>query len=74
MSYLTLLTSSSSSVSHTHASGVTPQCHIRTCLLRLLLAGLLQNKLAACINVIPGVVSYYEWEGKMEEDSEVRVQ
>ena len=35
------------------------------------LAGLLSEKLAACINVIPGVTSYYEWQGKMEEDEEV---
>ncbi|KAL5248097.1 hypothetical protein ACHWQZ_G017316 [Mnemiopsis leidyi] len=33
--------------------------------------GLLSEKLAACINVIPGVTSYYEWQGKMEEDQEL---
>lgn len=33
--------------------------------------GLLEKKLAACINVIPGVTSYYEWEGKLEEDNEL---
>lgn len=34
-------------------------------------SGLVSNKLAACVNVIPGVTSIYEWEGKIEEDSEL---
>ena len=42
-------------------------------LTHLLLQGLLGKKLAACVNVVPGVTSYYEWEGKMEEDSEVSI-
>ena len=29
------------------------------------------NKLAACVNIIPGVTSVYEWEGKIENDSEL---
>jgi len=29
-----------------------------------------ENRLAACVNVIPGLVSVYEWEGKIEEESE----
>ncbi|KAF9408663.1 hypothetical protein HW555_011727, partial [Spodoptera exigua] len=32
--------------------------------------GLVKNKLAACVNVIPQVTSIYEWEGKINEDSE----
>ncbi|WKY15241.1 hypothetical protein Q1695_000600 [Nippostrongylus brasiliensis] len=30
-----------------------------------------EKKVAACANIIPGVTSVYEWEGKMNEDSEV---
>ncbi|VDM61229.1 unnamed protein product [Angiostrongylus costaricensis] len=30
-----------------------------------------ENKVAACVNIIPGVTSIYEWEGKLHEDSEV---
>ena len=31
---------------------------------------LIENKLAACVNIIQNVISIYEWKGKMEEDSE----
>ncbi|BET01703.1 CutA1 divalent ion tolerance protein [Nesidiocoris tenuis] len=33
--------------------------------------GLVKNKLAACVNIIPGLTSVYEWEGEVNEDSEV---
>lgn len=33
--------------------------------------GIISNKLAACVNIIPQVTSIYEWEGKTNEDSEV---
>ena len=33
--------------------------------------GIVSNKLAACVNIIPGVTSVYEWEGKIENDAEV---
>ena len=29
-----------------------------------------EERLAACVNVVPKVESYYIWEGKLEEDSE----
>ncbi|EYC23314.1 hypothetical protein Y032_0015g2584 [Ancylostoma ceylanicum] len=29
-----------------------------------------ERKLAACVNIIPGITSVYEWQGKLHEDSE----
>eukprot|EP00057_Strongylocentrotus_purpuratus_P030349 XP_781412.1 PREDICTED: protein CutA homolog [Strongylocentrotus purpuratus] len=29
------------------------------------------QKLAACVNIIPGLTSVYEWEGKIEKDQEL---
>jgi periplasmic divalent cation tolerance protein len=31
---------------------------------------LVERRLAACVNVIPRVVSYYRWEGKLQEGEE----
>ncbi|GMR06525.1 MAG: divalent-cation tolerance protein CutA [Gammaproteobacteria bacterium] len=31
---------------------------------------LLESKLAACINVIPHVKSFYRWQGKVQQDNE----
>lgn len=32
---------------------------------------LVKEKLAACVNVVPGISSIYRWEGKVEEAREV---
>lgn len=31
---------------------------------------LVDERLAACVNVIPGLTSYYRWQGKVEADPE----
>lgn len=37
---------------------------------RLLATKLLEMKLAACINIIPGILSLFEWKGVLEEAQE----
>ena len=32
---------------------------------------LVEKGVAACVNVVPGVVSFYRWKGKLERDGEV---
>ncbi len=32
---------------------------------------LVEERLAACVNVIPGIRSFYRWEGKVQSDDEV---
>ncbi len=32
---------------------------------------IVERRLAACANILPGVVSHYRWQGKVERDEEV---
>lgn len=32
--------------------------------------GLVEARLAACVNIVPGVTSVYRWQGKIETDDE----
>lgn len=32
---------------------------------------LVRERLAACVNIVPGVTSYYRWKGEVEKDSEI---
>lgn len=36
-----------------------------------LVASLLEQRLAACVNIVPGVQSHYEWKGELCCDAEV---
>ena len=33
-------------------------------------ATLVENKLAACVNIVPGLTSVYEWQGNIEKSQE----
>ncbi len=36
-------------------------------------SALIEERLAACVNIIPQVFSMYRWKGKVEKDSEVKM-
>lgn len=38
---------------------------------RGLATALVERKLAACVNLVPGLESHYWWEGRVQNDSEV---
>ena len=35
--------------------------------------GLVDAKLAACVNLVPGLRSFYSWEGEVNDDAEVQL-
>jgi len=37
----------------------------------LIAEALISNKIAACVNIIKGVESVYQWQGKIEHDKEI---
>jgi len=37
---------------------------------RTIARALVENHLVACVNIVPGLHSIYEWEGKIEEEHE----
>src|SRR4051812_22337292 len=38
---------------------------------RKLAAAILQSRVAACVNIVPGLESHYWWEGKIDQSNEV---
>lgn len=38
---------------------------------RMLARSLLENKLAACVNILPNMKSIYSWQGQIEESEEL---
>jgi periplasmic divalent cation tolerance protein len=38
---------------------------------RAIAGAILEQKLAACVNILPGVQSHYWWQGKLESGAEV---
>jgi len=32
---------------------------------------LVENNLAACVNILPGVMSIYQWQGQLQQDDEL---
>ena len=40
---------------------------------RIIATNLIKRKLAACVNILPGIESIYEWEGSIQDDQEVQL-
>lgn len=38
---------------------------------RRIASALVEERLAACVNLVPGIVSMYRWDGGVQEDAEV---
>ncbi|KAK7154696.1 hypothetical protein R3I93_009593 [Phoxinus phoxinus] len=69
-----LTTHSFSMATETHSPGTHSAAFV-TCpndaVARELARGIVEKKLAACVNIIPQITSVYVWQGKIEEDTEV---
>ncbi|KAL5012646.1 hypothetical protein ScPMuIL_011197 [Solemya velum] len=61
------MTASYVSGSHSMAFVTVPDMTVA----KKLAGGLVKSKLAACVNIIPGITSVYEWEEEINEDSEL---
>lgn len=40
---------------------------------KMIASSLIEAKIAACVNVLPGITSIYHWQGKVEQDTEVQL-
>lgn len=40
---------------------------------KLIAKALLDTKLAACVNILPGLISLYNWEGELQDEKEVQL-
>jgi len=38
---------------------------------RRIASALVEERLAACVNLVPGIISIYRWDGGVQEDAEV---
>jgi periplasmic divalent cation tolerance protein len=40
---------------------------------RMIAASLVEKRMAACVNILPGLESMYRWEGKIQNDQEIQL-
>ena len=40
---------------------------------KLIAKALLEKKLAACVNILPGLISLYNWKGELQDEKEVQL-
>jgi periplasmic divalent cation tolerance protein len=38
-----------------------------------LASALVERQLAACVNILPGIRSFYRWEGRLQQDDEIQL-
>lgn len=63
----------SSSASNSYVAGSLSVAYVTTPseeIAKKLARGIIQQKLAACVNIIPKITSIFEWEEKIEEENE----